>query len=77
LIKEILEGSGFRVELTGDHLLARIEDEPEDFMKQRLKVLGYLTMHTRQIDMIMANVATANHYRAKFEKDIQSFLNPS
>jgi pyruvate,water dikinase len=74
LIKEVLEDYDFRVELTGDHLLARVEDQPEDFMKGRLKILGYLTMHTRQIDMIMANASTANHYRAKFEKDIQSLL---
>jgi pyruvate,water dikinase len=74
LIQEILEDYEFRVELTGDHLLARVEDRPEDFMKGRLKILGYLTMHTRQIDMIMANASTANHYRGKFEKDIQSLL---
>jgi pyruvate,water dikinase len=74
LIKEVLEKYGFRAELTGDHLLARVEDQPQDFMKGRLKILGYLTMHTRQIDMIMANTSTANHYRAKFERDIQTLL---
>jgi pyruvate,water dikinase len=62
------------VEIREDHLLARVEGQCEEYMLQRVKVLGYLALHTRQMDMIMANPAYVEHYRAKYRKDIDSLL---
>jgi pyruvate,water dikinase len=49
-------------------------------MKNRLKMLGYMIMHTRQLDMVMASGGEIAKYRAKFQKDLSQILpdeNPS
>jgi len=73
-IKEILERYGFRAVVNADNLDARIEGHDMDFMYSRLKILGYLTLHTRQLDMIMGNSGLVSHYMAKLTKDIDSLL---
>ena len=77
LIGGILEKHGFRVEIDEDSLRARIEHDGLAQMQKRLEILGYLTLHTRQIDMIMSNPQHVNNYRAKLEKDIQTLLSRS
>jgi pyruvate,water dikinase len=57
-----------------DSLFSRIDNREKDFMEKRLKALGYLTIHTRQIDMIMAKESTVNYYKSKFKKDIGEIL---
>ncbi len=74
LIKDLLEGYGFRAEVRGDHLLAGIENHEQHFMEARLEILGYLTIHVRQMDMIMANDARVNHYKEKFDRDIRTMI---
>jgi len=73
-IAEILEPIGFRVEIREDHLLSRLEGQSQDYMLKRVEVLGYLALHTRQMDMIMTNPAHVNHYREKYRKDIERLL---
>jgi pyruvate,water dikinase len=73
-IAEILESIGFRVEIREDHLLGRVEDQPEGYMLKRVEILGYLALHTRQMDMIMANPAYVEYYRKKYHKDIDGLL---
>ena len=71
-VSSILEEFGFRVEVKEDGVLARIEGFDETIMKEKLKLLGYLLMHTRQLDMIMSNDAAYNHHRNKIISDIQA-----
>ena len=40
----------------------------------RLKILGYLSLHTRQIDMIMKNKARVDAVRTKMRSDIDGVL---
>jgi len=73
-IKEILEKYDFRVAVKEDNLIARMEHHEKEYMKERLQVLGYLTLHTRQLDMIMANDSAVRYYKARIEKDILGFI---
>jgi pyruvate,water dikinase len=74
LIREILSRYGFRVEQKADALVARIEKRPAPYLLVRLKVLGYLLMHTRQIDMVMGDQGMVDHYRQKISADLQSIV---
>ena len=71
-IREILEMYEFRVETRKDVLSARIEGYNINVMVERLKILGYLSLHTRQLDMIMSNPARVKHYNDKIRKDIHT-----
>jgi pyruvate,water dikinase len=70
-IGEILQTFGFWTVLREDHLTARVREEGERYMKERMAILGYLTLHSRQLDMIMGNPGQVAFYREKLEKDIR------
>ena len=76
-IKDILEELGFRVQIKEDHLASRLENHDMAYMEQQMEILGYLTLHTRQLDMIMANAGSVNYYRNKLRKDIASLKQES
>ncbi|MEJ2037547.1 MAG: PEP/pyruvate-binding domain-containing protein [Desulfosarcinaceae bacterium] len=73
-IGDLLEGYGFRVGIQEDHLTARIENEDILVMQERLKILGYLSLHTRQIDMVMSNNARVESLRRKMVMHIGQLL---
>lgn len=75
-IQEILEEHGFRVEVKEDVLIARLAEEGLEYMKERLRILGFLTIHTRQLDMIMSNEDSLQYYRAKIKRDIREQIGP-
>ncbi|MEW5912807.1 MAG: PEP/pyruvate-binding domain-containing protein [Thermodesulfobacteriota bacterium] len=69
-IGDIIGELGFVVELRGDTLRARVEGRPAQDILRLLEVVGYLLMHTRQLDMIMADPASVQHYRQKIKSDL-------
>jgi pyruvate,water dikinase len=71
LLADILGEMGFRVDLKGDSLSARIEKRPVAYLRERLMVLGYLLIHTRQMDMVMHDDARVDQFVAKLHADIR------
>jgi pyruvate, water dikinase len=76
LLAEILESQGFRTDIHKDRLAAALDNGEREFLEARLRVLGYLIMHARQIDMVMADPAKASQYRRRFEADIEALTGP-
>jgi len=58
------------VEVSEDASFARISIGPEDEMLTALKVIGYMLMHTRQLDMIMHNEPPLQQYKEKILTDL-------
>ncbi len=75
LIQRLLEEFGFRTEVAEDNLVSRIEGREQRYMLERILILGYLSIHSRQIDMIMTNHPAIKAYQAKFRRDIDFLLN--
>ena len=71
-VQQILEECGFFVTISGDQVTARLEGFEADYMCGRLRILGYLTIHTRQLDMVMARPKVVEYYRKKIRDDIRS-----
>jgi len=74
-LEDILEEYGFTMKVKEDALIARAENIEKEVIKKQLKILGYLIIHTRQIDMIMSKKESVRYYRNKFKKDIISIIN--
>jgi pyruvate,water dikinase len=45
-------------------------------MLTRLRILGYISVHTRQLDMVMANEDQAGYYHYKILEDIEKSILP-
>ena len=67
----LLEEYGLRVEIRQDALFARMEGVSEAAILSRLVALGYIIMHTRQLDMIMLNDALFAARRDKILNDLK------
>ncbi len=75
LIADLLGEYGFWTEVKEDSLFARMDGYEIDVLKKRVKILGYLSIHTRQIDMIMKNKKLVQYYRDKLVKDMDWLMN--
>jgi pyruvate,water dikinase len=69
-VGEILEAHRFTVSIREDALRARLEHFDQDTICHALKILGYLIIHTRQLDMVMASANSVCYYRGKLEDQI-------
>jgi pyruvate,water dikinase len=74
LLADILARFGFHVDLVGDALTARVERADEAFLCERLRILGYLTIHTRQLDLAMTDTGAHRFYRERFIHEIEAML---
>ena len=64
-IGSLLEVYGFTVHVLDDTLVARMDNVEADYVQQRLRVLGYLIIHTRQLDLILDSDPVAAHHRER------------
>lgn len=69
-VAEILEIRGFTADVNEDASFARVSAGPQDEMLTALKVIGYMLMHTRQLDMIMHNEGMVQSYKQKILDDL-------
>jgi pyruvate,water dikinase len=74
LISGLLSDLGFDTNITDDLVTARRTHLEQPEVEQGLRVVGYLLMHTRQLDMIMNQPEAVEHYRAKMAVDIDGLL---
>ncbi|SNR80003.1 pyruvate, water dikinase [Humidesulfovibrio mexicanus] len=74
LIADVLERHGFHAKVRGDNLFAKAESRDHGFILDRLRILGYLLVHTRQLDMAMADRGAADAMRDKLLSDITAIL---
>ena len=77
LLEGLLIDLGLDAEVRGDSVLARGENLPDGECLFLVKALGYLTMHTRQLDMIMFDHKSAGHYRSKLKAGISKLGRPA
>ena len=73
-VSGILSEFGFSLETREDALMARVEGLPMPELMDRLKVLGYLIIHTRQLDMVMRIPEQVRLHREKILREIGQML---
>ena len=76
LVQEVLEKYDFKVDIKEDSVFARLDIGPKEYMLTRLRILGYISVHTRQLDMVMANEDQAGSYHYKILEDIEKSILP-
>jgi pyruvate, water dikinase len=74
LIRLILERFHFWVRIKGDMLSARLERQGKEMVTARLKVLGYLILHTRQLDMILSDPEKVERQMEIMLNEISTFV---
>ncbi|MDD4649335.1 MAG: PEP-utilizing enzyme, partial [Desulfoplanes sp.] len=74
-IGEILERYDFQTRVREDAMFARMDNYDQQFLENHLAILGYLLVHTRQLDMIMSNDNSVAQYREKIIQDIEKIRN--
>jgi len=73
LIGRVLETCNFMIRIKENVLHAHLDGYESSYLVKRLKVLGYLLMHTRQVDMIMTDPAQVDRIQATLLKDVAGF----
>ena len=71
LLASVLDQIGFQVSADGDSLTARQDHVSQNEVVRSLVSLGHVIMHTRQLDMVMADRASVQQYRKRLIHDIE------
>ena len=74
MVADLLEAHGFRADVKDDSLFAVAENFPAADILQKTRMIGYLLIHTRQVDMIMLEQERAAALREKLGGDTASLL---
>ncbi len=69
-LDQLLRQYDFQVEHFDDALFARIRGGSDEYVLERLKILGYVIIHARQLDMIMSSKEKVGYYFDKMCSDI-------
>lgn len=75
MVADLLEAHGFRADVKEDSLFAVAEDFSAEDILRKTRLLGYLLIHTRQVDMIMLEAERAAALKAKLAADMDAFAN--
>ncbi len=70
-VAELLAQFDMATEIVGDTLTARMEQGDETAFLSALRVIGYLVMHTRQLDMIMSDETELAKRRTEMLADMK------
>ena len=62
------------IEINEDSVFARRSGGTPQEMDEALRIVGYLLMHTRQLDMIMHNRPLVERYRTRIDGEIKKVL---
>ena len=71
LLASVLDHIGFQVSADGDSLTARRDHVSQNEVVRSLVSLGHVIMHTRQLDMVMADRGCVERYRNQLMQDIK------
>ena len=71
-VAELLAQFNFATEIVEDTLTARLEQGSEEEFISALRALGYLVMHTRQLDMIMSDEQALSERRKQMLEDMRT-----
>jgi pyruvate,water dikinase len=77
LMAEPLEECGFAVSIRADTARARRDHLSDVEALASVRALGYLIIHTRQLDMAMADAGLVAHLTAKLRTDVANLVRPS
>jgi len=74
LMADILQEHGFAATASRDALFAHAENTSQKDILDKTRILGYLLIHTRQVDMVMRNTSMASQLNKKYRDDIRTLL---
>jgi pyruvate,water dikinase len=74
MVGSVVDEFGFRSKVQDDWITSRAEGDDENGMKQKLRILGYLLFHTRQLDMVMSNESAYEQWKQKLLADISGVV---
>jgi pyruvate, water dikinase len=70
LLTHVLDAAGFEPQNRGDFLDARAAYEPPEAILHKLRILGRLTIMTKQLDIALSNDAIAKWYAKDFVRKL-------
>lgn len=75
-IASLLDSFGFETRIHQDNAHSRFEGHERAVMESRLRVLGYLVIHTRQLDMVMTASRTVADIRERMVSELTKITAP-
>ncbi len=74
MIAALLDALGFETKRTMDMVRARLDNRSINTMHYCITALGFLTMHTRQLDMVMDSEQAAMTYKDRLLEQLGQFI---